>query len=120
MKTYHKQTDIDVLKESLQRLFDGKLKNIQEANKRTSLSIQNVNDTIQDALKRTFQSIQNVNNQVQEANKKITENKNYINLLQFFPEGKNYPFCCFKNISRVLDLHRICRLSFFESQSNFS
>ena len=107
MKTYHKQTDFDVMKESMERLFNGKLKVIQEANKRTSLSIQDVNKRIQEANKKTFLSIQNVNNQVHEANKKLNENKNYISLMQlpeFFPSGKIYPFCCFKNISRVLYL----------------
>ena len=131
------------MKENMERLFNGKLKVIQEANKRTSLFIQNVNKTVQEANKRTslsiqnvnktvqeankitslsiqdvnkriqeankktFLSIQNVNNQVHEANKKLNENKNYISLMQlpeFFPSGKIYPFCCFKNISRVLYL----------------
>ena len=75
---YQKKTDVVIIKESLQRLFDQrfdeKLKKIQE---------------------RFFLSIQNVNNTIQEANKKITRNEYYINLLpkiEFFPEGKTYLF----------------------------
>ena len=76
------------MKESMQELFDRKLKLIQQ---------------------KTFLSIQNVNNTVQEANKKITRNTNYINLIrpssfQFFSSGKTYLFRRFKNISMVLYL----------------
>ena len=91
MKTSHKQTDIDRLRETIQRSFDGKLKKIKEANNKTSVTIQNVKNQIQEANYRTSVSIQNVDNKIQEANKKIVLNTNRTNqLFEYIPQGKGF------------------------------
>ena len=74
-KTSHKETDIDKVRNEIQKSFDEKLKKIQstarEENKNTSISIQNIKNEIQDA-----------DRKIQEANKKIVKNTHFIDRLQ--------------------------------------
>ena len=73
-KTSHKETDIDKVRNEIQKSFDEKLKKIQstarEENKNTSISIQNVKD------------------EILKANKMVVLNTNHINrIFKHIPQG---------------------------------
>ena len=93
-KTSNKETDIDKVRNEIQKSFDEKLKKIQntarEANKNNSQNvdkkIKEAYTMIQEANRNNSLSFQNADKKIQEANKKIQEanqkilgNSNYIN-----------------------------------------
>ena len=98
-KTSHKETDIDKVRNEIQKSFNEKLKKIQntarEANKNNSQNvdkkIKEAYTMIQEANRNNSLSFQNADKKIQEANKKIQEanqkilgNSNFTYFSSFF------------------------------------
>ena len=73
------------MRETIQRSFNVLIRNIDNK----------IHNKIQEANKKTSVSIQNVDKKIQEANEKIVKNTKHINqVFNFFPTGKSHSFYC--------------------------